>query len=117
MKIWTKQGEINLSKNHFVASGGEGHVFAKDGVAYKIYTDPSKMIPSGKIQELSAISDPNVIRPLEVIVDQKKHPVGYSTRFIRTPTPYASCLQRRSEIERASITARCSSWFNASKKW
>jgi hypothetical protein len=83
MKVWTKKGEINLGKTHFVAAGGEGQVFAKDGIAYKIYTDPSKMIPTGKIQELATISEPNVIKPLEIITDQKKHPVGYSMRFIK----------------------------------
>lgn len=89
MKVFVGTKAIELTKSHYVSSGGEGQVFAKDGVAYKIYTDPSKMIPPGKIQELSAISDPNVIRPLEVIVDQKKHPVGYSMRFIKDT--YALC--------------------------
>ena len=46
-------GKHTLTDKHFIASGGEGSVFKKNGKAFKIYNDISKMIPVGKIQELS----------------------------------------------------------------
>ena len=46
---------VSLSNNDFLAKGGEGEVYVKGSTAYKIYTDKSKMIPAGKIQELSSL--------------------------------------------------------------
>lgn len=75
------KGKVTLTKNDYVAQGGEGKVWSKHGVGYKLYTDPRKMIPLGKIQELEAIQDARVIRPLDV-VDKKGIPVGFTFRFV-----------------------------------
>ena len=61
---------INLSNNEFLAKGGEGEVYAKGDTAYKIYTDSSKMISSGKIKELSVLTSDNVISPQDVIINK-----------------------------------------------
>ncbi len=84
MKVYVKGSStaVNLSKNDFLASGGEGSVYVKGQVAYKLYTDPKKMIPEGKISELSGISDPNVIRPKDIICDERGRSLGYTMRFI-----------------------------------
>lgn len=89
MKVWTKNGDVTLTKTHYVGGGGEGHVYAKDSVAYKIYSDPKKMIPIGKIQELASIKNKNVIRPQEVLLNNKRNPIGYSMRFVKDT--YALC--------------------------
>lgn len=73
---------INLSNKDLKGSGGEGSVYVRGGSAYKIYHDRKNMLPLGKIQELSVIQDPQVIKPLEVISDVQG-PVGYS--MIATP--------------------------------
>lgn len=73
---------VTLSNKDLKGSGGEGSVYVKGSSAYKIYHDRNKMLPLGKIQELSAIQDPRVIRPLEVVSDAQG-PVGYS--MIATP--------------------------------
>lgn len=83
------KGEINLTKANFINQGGEGSVYAKGKTAYKIYTDISKMIPLGKIQELSEITEPNVIRPVDVILNKNNKPIGYSMRFVKQT--YALC--------------------------
>jgi hypothetical protein len=84
MKVLIKGSStaINLSKGDFLASGGEGSVYVKGDVAYKIYTDPAKMIPEGKIADLASISDPNVIRPKDVICDERGKPLGYTMRYV-----------------------------------
>jgi hypothetical protein len=46
-------GKVVLSDTDFIAAGGEGTVYRKDGLAIKIYHDPKAMIPAKKIQELS----------------------------------------------------------------
>lgn len=77
------KGQTNLSKRNFVASGGEGSVYVHAGRAYKIYTDPKKMIPSGKIAELSTIMLPNIIKPEGVLtLSGKKKPIGYTMRYV-----------------------------------
>ena len=74
------KGEIDLQPSDFVAQGGEGAVYARGDTAYKIYADPGKMIPAAKIQELSALARPNILRPLDVLLDAKNRPVGYTMR-------------------------------------
>lgn len=80
-------GSVNLTKNDFVASGGEGSIYAKGKTAYKIYADPKKMIPTPKIQELEVITDPKVIRPLHILLDKKNKEIGYSMRYLQDNHP------------------------------
>jgi hypothetical protein len=75
-------GGITLTDTHLLGSGGEGSVYARSGTAYKIYHDPKKMIPIGKIDDLSKIKDPNVIRPQEVLLGKGDKPVGYTMRHL-----------------------------------
>ena len=74
------KGEIDLQPSDFVAQGGEGAVYAWGDTACKIYADPGKMIPAAKIQELSALTRPNILRPLDIVLDTKNRPVGYTMR-------------------------------------
>lgn len=95
MKIHVKGGgDVNLSKNDFVAAGGEGQIYAKGSTAYKIYIDPNRMIPEGKIQELSRITDKNVNKPSKIITDSRGKPIGYTTTFIRKAVPLCSMFPR-----------------------
>ena len=77
-KVFAKGQPITLTQNDFRASGGEGSVFIRNNTAYKIYTDPKKMIPLGKIQELAVLDQPQIIKPLDVLYDAKGAPVGYT---------------------------------------
>ena len=81
------QGSVQLSKADFVGSGGEGSIYAKGDTAYKLYTDPTRMIPEGKIRELAGILDINIIKPERVVADQSGHPVGYTMRFVSPTHP------------------------------
>jgi hypothetical protein len=83
MKVYVKgQGEVTLSKTDFVGAGGQASIYAKGGRSFKLYTDPSGMIPAGKLHELANITDPNVIKPEHLIVDKAGSPLGYEMRFI-----------------------------------
>jgi hypothetical protein len=50
--------DVDLLDRHFIYEGGEGRVYSLKNTVYKIYIDPSRMIPDKKIQELSVITDP-----------------------------------------------------------
>ena len=60
LKVFTKKGDVTLTHRDYIAEGGEGAVFRKGGLAYKIYHDSSKMIPVAKIKELQGIKKENV---------------------------------------------------------
>lgn len=88
-------GPVDLTQKDFVAAGGEGSVYAKGTTAYKVYTDPTRMLPVGKITELASLTDPNVIRPDKVLLDPKgTNPLGYTMRFITDSMPLCQVLTR-----------------------
>lgn len=85
MKVQVQGGsKVNLTQRDFVAEGGEGKIFVVGGTAYKIYLDPSKVIPEGKIVELAEIKDPRVVRPERLVYDEKGHAVGFTSRFVQS---------------------------------
>src|ERR1051325_6764705 len=76
------KGQLRIGKSEFKAQGGEGAVYVKGSTAFKIYADPSRCITQAKIDELSALVQPNIIRPLELVLDSSNRPVGYSMRAV-----------------------------------
>lgn len=82
MKVIVQGAPLTLAKTDYLAGGGEGDVYVKGATAFKIYHDPSRMIPLGKIQELQAIPTHNVIRPLHVIYSTTQAPIGYTMPFV-----------------------------------
>lgn len=58
--------------------GGEAKVWIKGKTVYKIYHDPKHMIPMEKIQELQGIKVLNVIKPKDIILDNRKKPIGFT---------------------------------------
>jgi len=76
------KGEIKLGQSDFKAQGGEGSIYIKSSKAYKIYTNPSRAIQPAKIAELSVLSQPNIIRPLDIVLNEKNEAVGYSMRHV-----------------------------------
>jgi hypothetical protein len=78
MDVYRQGEKVRLTQAEFKAQGGEGAVYVKDGTAYKIYADPAKMIPMAKIGELSALTLPDILRPLDVLTDARRVLVGYT---------------------------------------
>lgn len=91
MKVYVKgQPEVSLTKSHFVAEGGEGKVFVRGDTGYKVYHDPAKAIPLGKIQDLSRINDYRVITPRDALYSGKKaEHVGHTFKFV--PDTWTMC--------------------------
>lgn len=82
IKIIVNKKQITLTDREYKAAGGEGTVFVKDDTAYKVYHDAKKMIPVGKIQELSMISHSEVLAPTDVIYDMSNQPVGFTMKYV-----------------------------------
>src|SRR6478609_7422794 len=83
------KNQVDLVQKDFLTSGGEGSIYVKGGTAFKVYNDQKKMIPVGKIQELSCLTHPNIIKPEDVLIDSNNKPVGYTMRFVNDT--YALC--------------------------
>ena len=103
-------GTVDLSNQDFVASGGEGSIYAKGSLAYKVYNDPTHMLPVGKITELGLIQDPNVIKPEQVLLDQKgKTPIGYTMRYVSDVIPlcqtFTPAFRDRNGIQHSTMLA------------
>jgi serine/threonine protein kinase len=45
------------------------------------------MLPVAKIQELSVLTTPQIIKPEELILDEKQKVVGYTMRYVKDGTP------------------------------
>ncbi|HLK61031.1 MAG TPA: hypothetical protein VKU00_30985 [Chthonomonadaceae bacterium] len=78
------KGKVSLSQSDFVAQGGEGAVYARGDIAYKIYASPDKMIPVAKIRELARLTDPNIVRPQDVLLGPWNRPIGYTMRRVQS---------------------------------
>lgn len=112
MKIFVQnQGQIELTKRHFLSQGGEGQIYVKGKTAYKIYLDPSKVIPQGKIQELSALTLPNIIRPKLMLFEGKNIPIGYTMDFVKHTEPicklFTKSFQQRNHINSKTLIDTC----------
>ena len=82
------KGKVSLTKRNFVQAGGQGKVFARGKIAYKIYDDPKTgMIPFAKIQELSVITHPAIIRPQKLLQDNAGNAIGYTMDYVKDAYP------------------------------
>lgn len=87
MKILVNNKPIELTQKLFLASGGQADCYAIGDKVYKIYHNPSEMIPEGKINELSVLKEDNIINPLDIIYDTKGKQIGYTMKFIASANP------------------------------
>lgn len=84
MKVFVKgKGRVNLTQQNFVGTGGQASVYVKDALAYKIYTDPAHTIPDAKFYELSVIDNPRVLKPMDLLLDDKgQESIGYTMQGV-----------------------------------
>lgn len=84
MKVYLrgKRSPVNLTSSNFVAAGGEGTIHHHDKLAYKIYHDIKKLPPDAKLDELSVLDRPNIIKPIDVIVTKSGDRIGYTTKWV-----------------------------------
>ena len=90
MRVFTDDGgTLTLGPADFVALGAQGSVYARDGVAYKIYHDAADMVPEDKLMRLAALGDPEVLGPTGLLRDDGGQAVGYTMVF--EPRTYPLC--------------------------
>jgi len=79
-------GEVSLTDKNFLAKGGEGSVYVKGNTAYKIFEKPSSILEA-KLQELSVLDIPQIVKPENLILDKKNKVVGYTMQYVKDTTP------------------------------
>lgn len=79
MKLFRSNGEeVRLNDTNFLGEGGEGSVWEWKGNAVKVALDQKKMqAMQGKYQRLSAIKDPRLVTPLELLFNDRGVFSGY----------------------------------------
>ena len=82
MQIFVNGQGINLSQRDFVSKGGEGSVYKRGKVAYKIYEKLDKVIPLAKIGELSSLNRSTIVCPQNPIYDSGKHLCGFTMDWL-----------------------------------
>ncbi len=83
MRVYFEDGTYeSLNDNHFISQGGQGSVYGKDDLAYKIYTNPKDAISEKKIKELSKIGNDDIIKPEYALFNNKDVCIGYAMRKI-----------------------------------
>ena len=111
MKIWLPRlGERALNQRAFIAKGGEGSVYAWGDTAAKIYTDRSRVITEGKLQELAVIENPAIIKPEAWVVDDRGRPVGIQMRFVPDTEPLCRFFTRAHKARHGVSAARAFGW-------
>lgn len=100
LAIGQKKIQISITDKDYIAAGGEAEIYAKGGMAYKLYHDPAaKMLPAQKMQELALITDPQVIIPQDIIYDGKTgNAVGYTTKFVDNVDPILKIFNRSYKV-------------------
>ncbi len=88
------QGAVSLHQRDFVAKGGEGSIYVRGDVAYKIYDDPARALSPSKLAELDAIVDNNVIKPRALLLDAGGRAIGYSMRYVAGAWPLVRLCAR-----------------------
>lgn len=79
---------LTLTPADFVARGGQGAVYARAGVAYKLFDDLSQVPPPAKIAALRGIQHDAVLAPRAVLRSPDGAAAGYSMAFIAHASPW-----------------------------
>jgi len=95
---------VVLKDADFLASGGEADVYVVAGKVYKVYTVPVNPKLLDKIQELSVLDRPNIIRPLDLIYSPTTglavgYTMAYADNAVGLPLMFTSSFLDRNSIK------------------
>jgi serine/threonine protein kinase len=81
--------ETRLTDKNYLGEGGEGVIYLKDGLIYKIYHEKNDIITAQKLAELSVLKRINIITPLGHVYNSRGLPIGYAMNFVQNTSPLA----------------------------
>lgn len=74
------KGPITLRPSDHIATGGEGAVYLKNNLIFKLFLDPAQAQANAmadKIKMLAQIRHPFIVSPIDVLLDSQHQVVGY----------------------------------------
>ena len=108
MKVKRSGKIITLSDSDFLSAGGEGSVYLKNTDIYKIYNNQPKYSISDKIKELSVLDKPNILRPVDLVLDETNSQIGFTMRYVDNTTSlpllFTTSFRDRNSITPDNIT-------------
>lgn len=100
---------ISLTDRDYVTAGGEGKIFVKSGLVYKVYHDPMPRGKEQKLKSLSVLSHKVIVAPKDLLYSQSGEPVGYTMPFVDNSSALAllftSSFKKRNGITRDNLDA------------
>ncbi len=79
--VYLDKQPIKLNDANYKTTGGQGHICVKNKTVFKIYIDPSKMIPIGKINQLMELKRDNISRPTDIFTNKRGTPLGITMHY------------------------------------
>lgn len=92
--IVKNKGPVTLTKKDFISSGGQGEIYVKGNTAFKIYFDMHNCISERKIKELAKLEFPFIIKPEDIILNEKKQMIGYVMKYIKNTVSLVQLFPR-----------------------
>ncbi len=82
-RVFVEGAPIDLGPQDFVAAGGQGRVYARDDIAFKLFADPALTPPLDKLAALRGLAGPHVAAPDREVHDRAGAVIGYTMPFFR----------------------------------
>lgn len=89
MKVIYQGKPLTLRDADFVASGGQGRVYARDDLAFKVFTHRPAVPSLDKLRELAVVQRPEVIAPTAPLHDEAGAICGYAMPRVRDAVSWA----------------------------
>ena len=77
-----KNKKIELTSSDYLNSGGEGKIYVKNDTVYKV-CESGKMIAEGKFTEISVLTDSHIVKPEQILVNDRGVDVGYTMKYLK----------------------------------
>jgi hypothetical protein len=84
LKIYdSQQNSIRFAPNEYMTSGGEGDIYLKKNIIYKIFQQPKNINFQEKILLLQKLQHPSLAYPIESFFNEHQEIVGFSMKKIQ----------------------------------
>jgi hypothetical protein len=87
LTVYYKGKEYKLTDKNYLSEGGQGKIYLKDGIIFKINHDTKDAIPLKYLQELSVLQRDNIIKPIDHVCNEHSLPIGYAMKYVQDTVP------------------------------
>lgn len=81
-KVLLNGKTIVLGQKEYVTAGGQGQIFKKDGLIYKVYISAMDSAMEKKLKFMACLKKDNIVAPKDVLYSPSGEPVGYTMRYV-----------------------------------